>query len=90
MSPWQRHISLIFRSKKRAHFDDSSTKYSASYEEKATNVFARRMQQRIETVLPAIVVAKRDAYYIMRNNVSGFKPQPFAPFGAIMGGDVSK
>jgi hypothetical protein len=48
------------------------------------------MQQRIETVLPAIVVAKRDAYYTMRNNVSGFKPQPFAPFGAIMGGDVSK
>jgi hypothetical protein len=53
-------------------------------------IFARRMQQRIETVLPAIVVAKRDAYYTMRNNVSGFKPQPFAPFGAIMGGDVSK
>ncbi len=66
-------------------------RYDASYDPAAAAAIARHIQTRLDVLLPAIVVSERSEYYIVRDEVTGLKLQPFSPFGGgIMSVDVTK
>jgi peptide/nickel transport system substrate-binding protein len=65
-------------------------KYNATYDVAAQNSISRAIQSRLEVLLPFIVVAKRNEYYLGVDKMTGLKPSPFAPFGSMLGVDVAK
>jgi peptide/nickel transport system substrate-binding protein len=65
-------------------------KYAVTYDPAESVPLARAIQQRMEAVLPIIIVAKRGEYYLMRDNVSGYVPPPFGAFGNMLNVDVTK
>lgn len=58
-------------------------RFDAATDNVTESRLAGAIQERINTVVPLIVVAKRNEYYIMRDSVAGFRPSPFAPFAGI-------
>jgi ABC-type transport system substrate-binding protein len=64
-------------------------KYDATYDVAAAKTIARAIQQRLEALLPTIIVTKRNEYYITDAKVTGLKIPPFSPFGAMMNTDVN-
>jgi peptide/nickel transport system substrate-binding protein len=65
--------------------------YDATYDEGAAEKIAIALQKRMNDALPAMIIAKRNEYYIVRDTISGYHPEPFSPFaGGIMDVDVAK
>jgi len=66
-------------------------RYDATYDEAAASRIAGDIQRRLNDLLPVMIVAKRNEYYVFRDTVTGYQPQPFSPFaGSIMEVDVTK
>jgi peptide/nickel transport system substrate-binding protein len=66
-------------------------RYDATYDAAAAIEIARKIQRRIDDLLPAIIVTKRNEYYIIRDTITGYRPKPFSPLaGSIFDTDVSK
>jgi peptide/nickel transport system substrate-binding protein len=65
-------------------------KYDATYDDAATKTIARAIQQRLEAILPVMIVTKRNEYYITDDKVTGLKVPPFSPFGAMLDTDVKR
>jgi peptide/nickel transport system substrate-binding protein len=66
-------------------------RYDATYDDAAAARIAGDIQRRLNDLLPAIIIAKRNEYYVARDTITGYQPQPFSPFaGGIMNVDVAK
>jgi peptide/nickel transport system substrate-binding protein len=65
-------------------------RYDVTYGVAAQNALSRAIQRRLEALLPFIVVAKRNEYYLGVDKMTGLKIPPFAPFGSMLGVDVAK
>jgi peptide/nickel transport system substrate-binding protein len=66
-------------------------RYDATYEVADAIEIAREIQRRIDALLPAIIITKRNEYYIVRDTITGYRPKPFSPFaGTIFDTDVRK
>jgi peptide/nickel transport system substrate-binding protein len=65
-------------------------KYDATYDPAVTKAIARAIQERLQLILPTIIVTKRNEYYITDAKVTGLKIPPFGPFGAMLDTDVTK
>ena len=65
-------------------------KYAATYDPAQAKTIAHAIQQRLATILPFIIVTKRNEYYITNSKVTGLKVPPFSPFGAMLDTDVTK
>ena len=66
------------------------TKYDATYDPAAMKTIARAIQQRLNVLLPVIIVTKRNEYYIIDAKVTGLKIPPFSPFSGSRDADVMK
>jgi hypothetical protein len=70
--------------------DSLFRRYDATYDVNAQNSISGAIQHRLEALLPPIVIAKRNEYFLASDNVSGLKLPPFAPFGSMLNVDVAK
>ena len=71
--------------------DSLFARYDATYDETAAARIAGDIQRRLNELLPVMIVAKRNEYYIARDTITGYYPQPFSPLaGGIMNVDVTK
>jgi peptide/nickel transport system substrate-binding protein len=71
--------------------DDLFARYDGSFDPRESQRIGQRIQERMNQVLPLIVLLKRNEYYIARDTISGFVPRPFSPFaGSLMNVDVSR
>lgn len=66
-------------------------RYDVTYDDKASARIAVDIQKRLNDLLPVIIIAKRNEYYVTRDTITGFRPLPFSPFaGTIRDVDVTK
>ena len=65
--------------------------YDTAIDENHARAVARAIQRRLIGLVPAIVLVKRNEYYLKRDSVTGFVLHPFSPVaGAILEIDVAR
>ena len=69
--------------------DELFAAYDGTVDDRAAPRIAQLVQARLADLVPAIVVVKRDDYFLFRDNVTGFTLHPFLPVaGTIAQMDV--